>query len=550
MSKYANDVQTVSTPQTEPIRGKNMIKNRAGGYGFKVDDWKRLDRFLILGHEGGTYYATQRELSLETVDCIDRLLEVDAQRVVKTIVDVSLFGRAPKNDPAIFALAYVAKKGGVAGSLALSHLRDVCRTGTHLFDFMNVCKTLGKGWNYSMRRSVSQWYNRKPLSLAAQVTKYAQRNGWSHRDVLRQCHYRPPNSEINNVLKYVARHDEWTYSDSKGEVADFLRAVDEAKDEHTKPSRVIELIHQYGLVREHVNTLSLNQPAVWEALLENMPLTAMIRNLGKMTRIGLTVPFSAAANKVCQALADREALKSQRVHPVTLLIALRTYAKGKGIKGKLSWVAAPKIIDALDKAFYQAFDLIEPTGKNFMLGIDVSGSMNSCLCSGNGVLRCSEAAAAMAMVTARVEPENWIFGFSHEFRDLHVNAHDSLIDVLKKTQDSNFGGTDCALPIQYARKNNLNVDVFCIYTDCETWAGRGNAFYRVGTGYGKHNDSGHVCQELDGYRQKTGRPAKLAVFGLAQTDFTIEDPNDAGQMDFVGFDASAPAVLSEFVSWV
>jgi 60 kDa SS-A/Ro ribonucleoprotein len=58
--------------QTEPIRGKGQIKNRAGGYGFKLDDWGRLDRFLILGHEGGSYYATRKELSLETVDCLDR----------------------------------------------------------------------------------------------------------------------------------------------------------------------------------------------------------------------------------------------------------------------------------------------------------------------------------------------------------------------------------------------------------------------------------------------------------------------------------------------
>ena len=31
---------------------------------------------------------------------------------------------------------------------------------------------------------------------------------------------------------------------------------------------------------------------MWEALLERMPMTAMIRNLGKMTSLGLLEPFS------------------------------------------------------------------------------------------------------------------------------------------------------------------------------------------------------------------------------------------------------------------
>ena len=35
-----------------------------------------------------------------------------------------------------------------------------------------------------------------------------------------------------------------------------------------------------------------------------------------------------------------------------------------------------------------------------------------------------------------------------------------------------MGGTDCAQPMIYAQKKRLSVDVFIVYTDCETWAGR------------------------------------------------------------------------------
>ena len=35
-----------------------------------------------------------------------------------------------------------------------------------------------------------------------------------------------------------------------------------------------------------------------------------------------------------------------------------------------------------------------------------------------------------------------------------------------------MGGTDCAQPMLYAKRKKLAVDVFIVYTDNETWAGR------------------------------------------------------------------------------
>ena len=47
-----------ATPQTQAIPG--TVPNSAGGHAFPVDDWTRLDRFLVLGSEGGSYYAAER----------------------------------------------------------------------------------------------------------------------------------------------------------------------------------------------------------------------------------------------------------------------------------------------------------------------------------------------------------------------------------------------------------------------------------------------------------------------------------------------------------
>src|SRR5512147_272052 len=100
---YSKHVSSKVTPQSEKIPGSKQVANSAGGFSFAVDDWKRLDRFLILGNEGGSYYAGEKEMTIKNADAILRLLAVDGARVVNRIVEVSDQGLAPKNDPAIFA---------------------------------------------------------------------------------------------------------------------------------------------------------------------------------------------------------------------------------------------------------------------------------------------------------------------------------------------------------------------------------------------------------------------------------------------------------------
>src|SRR5690606_10224022 len=105
----------------------------------------------------------------------------DMERAVDIIVDISVNGRAPKQDPAIFALALIA--GMKNGGAALDRLTEVCRTGTHLFQFVESIQNF-RGWGRGLRNAVARWYLEKdPTELAYQLTKYRQRGGWTHRDV-------------------------------------------------------------------------------------------------------------------------------------------------------------------------------------------------------------------------------------------------------------------------------------------------------------------------------------------------------------------------------
>src|SRR5438874_3319366 len=186
---YAKIFNRRATPQSQPIPGSNQVRNSGGGYSWQADNWTRFDRFLILGAEGGTYYITERDLVKQNHDAIVRCIKADGIRAVNRIVDISDAGRAPKNDPAIFALALVVTHGDAqAKAHAFANLGKVCRIGTHLFHFAEYVNAM-RGWGRGLRNAVGGWYvERGADDLAHQAVKYQQRDGWSHRDLLRLAH--------------------------------------------------------------------------------------------------------------------------------------------------------------------------------------------------------------------------------------------------------------------------------------------------------------------------------------------------------------------------
>jgi 60 kDa SS-A/Ro ribonucleoprotein len=149
----------------------------------------------------------------------------------------------------------------------------------------------------------------------------------------------------------------------------------------------------------------------------------------------------------------------------------------------------------------------------------------------------------MALVTAATERDYSVVGFtsatggyggrwgggSSGLTPIALSARQRLDDALKAVDGLPMGGTDCALPMVWAKQHKVDVDTFVVYTDSETWAG-----------------SVHPAQALRDYRQASGNAAKLVVVGMQSNGFTIADPNDAGMLDVVGFDTATPPVISDF----
>ncbi len=544
LSKWFNKNET---PQSAPIPGTSQVANSDGGFVFAVDDWTRLDRFLILGSEGGSLYATEQKLTRESAEGVLRCLALDGQRVVARIVAVSDAGRAPKNDPALFALALAAKLGDVdTRRAAFAALPRVARIGTHLFHFAEHVKALG-GWGRGTMRAFARWYTEmEPSRLALQAVKYQRRDGWSHRDLLRKAHPVAKDDRQQAIFYWMTKGWEGVGEvPHPDQVLAMIWAFERAKSLREKKdvSLLCGLIRDHRLPHECVPTEMKRHPEIWEALLPEMGLTAILRNLGKMTEVGVLDAFSDAERQVVSRLEEAEALRAARVHPLQLLVALRTYAQGHGEKGKLTWKPRQRIVDALDGAFYRAFQAITPTNARTLLALDVSGSMAGGLIAGLPGITPRVGSAAMALVTAAVEPNHEFVAFTNgPYRSAHrgfgsgispvaISPRSRLDDVVKAVSDLPFGGTDCALPMLWAAENKVPVDIFCVYTDSETWAG-----------------DIHPVQALRQYRAKMGIGAKLVVIGMVSNGFSIADPQDGGMLDVVGFDTSTPSIIADFAT--
>ena len=539
-TKYvATRLRKLATPQTEPIPGSTQVPNSAGGFVWEVTPWARLDRFLVLGSEGGSYYATERQLTVESAAAAAACLEEDGPRAVARVVEISESGRAPKNDPALFVLAMAAGSADDATrAAALEALPRVARTGTHLFHWMQYVQAF-RGWGRGARRAVAGWYTAKPArELAYQLLKYPSRDGWSHRDALRLAHPRPASDEQRALFRRAVKGRE-AAPEGEGEGLALVRAADRLHaDPAPAPPEAAALVRAHRLTREMVPTELLRSPEVWEALLEEMPLTATVRSLAAMTAAGLLAPGSDAAARVAARVSDGEALRRARVHPVQLLSALTTYASGKGVRGSLTWAPVAAVVDALDAAFYLAFQAVEPAGRRTMLALDVSGSMMAPVLGLPGV-SCRDGSAAMALVTAATEPHTFFTAFtsaegqtgwtSQALSTLAISPRQRLDDVVRAVSGLRFAGTDCSLPMTEALRLGWEVELFVVYTDSETWAGQV-----------------HPSQALRAYRERTGIPAKLVVVGMASNGFSIADPEDPGMLDVVGFDAAAPRLIAEF----
>jgi 60 kDa SS-A/Ro ribonucleoprotein len=515
-----NPPQTV---QASPLQ----VQNNAGGYSFEVTDKTRLERFLILGTDGGTYYVSEKDLTKQNVDFLRNLIKKDESLVLNTAVEISKAGRAYRNDAAIFVMAMLLAEGKNKAA-TIAAIPSVVRTGTHVYTLAEFISSLG-GWGRSKRDAIANWFtSQSPDQLAYQAVKYRQRNGWTMRDLMRKSH---PKGLDKNVGNFILGQP---YSDpTDSEILHGFSLMQQTPS----VERAVELMNSYrNLSWETIPTQYLTDLRIWKKLFENGQLKgqALLRNVTRLAKMN-AFDDMGFAREIANAMLDEEMIRKTRLHPMQYLNAYVVYTKGQiirelGYAGNRSknWNTSGIIQDALDDGFGLSFGNIEPSNKRMMISVDVSSSM-SWHQAGTSNFTAAQGAGAMALITARVEPTYVVNGFTSGLTNLNLTARDSIESAFRKVQRGNFGGTDCSLPVTYALSSGIEVDTFVVITDNETYAG-----------------STHPHNALKNYRNKMGIDARMVVMGMAANNFSIANPLDKGMLDVVGFDTNTPKVVSDF----
>ena len=201
--------RSVSAAPRSRCRLPARSPNSAGGYAWAVDDWARLRRFLVLGTRGRQLLRVRGKLTRENADAVAALpRSATARARSPTIVAVSRGRPRAEERPGHLR----ARDGGRRSATRRPagprspRCRDVCRTGTHLFQFATFVEEF-RGWGRGLRRAVGGWYARARRSSARLPGgQVPQRDGGSHRDLLRLAHPAGRVSAGNPTLEVTREH--------------------------------------------------------------------------------------------------------------------------------------------------------------------------------------------------------------------------------------------------------------------------------------------------------------------------------------------------------
>lgn len=522
---YKFYTQPRATPQTQPIPGREteMVRGRSGSYAFEAGLWQKVRRSLLVGTAQSTYYADKRELTEDFVDVVLQAADIDPERLAGEIVYAS-DGRSLNNSAPIFALVLLSMAESHAAKRAFSDIfLKVVRTASHFYEWLNYSKSV-RGFGKVVRDAGRAWLSQDEKRLAYQLLKYPQRHGFSRRDVLRLFHLKPISRDRDLLFEWITRGWSELPPEPPCEALEQVWWYEWLK---RHPERTHEAIANGRLTHEMAAPVGKMDTQAWQLLFEDMPIGAMLRNLGSLTQLGvLQAQHRRNLRRVESVLTNRQHLRRGRIHPIDILKALKTYRSGGQIgRSRKTWTPIPRICDILETALERSFDVLQPTGKVFLHAVDISGSMSWSTINSVG-LTCCEIATTMALATAKAEKNYAIRGFSTAFKDLGICQRDSFTSALAKTSAQNFGGTDASVAYDWAIRNRFRADVICFWTDSESWAG-----------------PRHPVQALAEYRAKVNPNAKAVYVTLAPYNLSLVDPRDPHSWDMGGFDPSMPRLI-------
>lgn len=506
-------------------------KNFDGFEAYSADIYNQYVQMCMTNTIGDTYYMSSQELFGKSNDIHKKMKDTDPVFMAKTLTYARNKGFM-RLQP-IIGLAYLSLLPDK--SYFHSIFDKIIRTPGDLADFISVAGSLrkGKGLGRTIKRAVNKWFvssGKNGLSEYHAI-KYGggkETGKWSLQDIMKMTHPIPGNEKQSQLFKYVTTGES---NDGLIQIDAFEKLKKLAKDTDDFEKKVSELIDQGRLPYETVTGVVKPTKKIWEHLMQQMPVFALVRHLNALENADV---FKTEKNVryVVEKLKDREIIRKSMMLPFRFSTAYNAFNGNMLVK------------NALSKSLDLSLDNISVLpGKNAYF-LDVSGSMQG---------EFLEVGSLLGVAALKKSPDSMFYCFSTELKDPQLNPDDTVMTNIQKCKRTFGGGTDIGICIDHLmgtlkdkiRKNYYNrfsnydinfpekqktsdsifVDNIIIITDEQ------------------QNSGSPIVQRFREYRRKVNRNARLFIIDVTPYDGHVANAKEPGITFIYGWSETVLNIL-------
>jgi len=410
---------------------------------------------LMTNTLSNTFYVSEQELAKETVDVLTKMAEKDPEFLAKALVyarNQGLMKLAPVVGLAVLS-AFDKSEKKTAFRKVFHH---VVKTPDDLREFVSLCrsKAIRQGLGGEARDAVKRWLQH--LTEYHAVKYGGNSEGITLRDIIRMAHPRPINDKQRELFGWLVKG--WEDVGSQPSPTNPQVWALEKLKRSTDEAEIVSLVETYRLTWEVVvPSVKKMTPAIWRALLKDMPYMALLRNLNTMERNG--VMDKDTAKNIADRISNPDNVKHSKQLPFRFFNAFKAFTGNQEVR------------DALVDALEQSFINVDKLNGRICIANDISGSMGGAV-SDKGNTRYCDIAGLLGAALFKKCDDVVLLPFDTSVHKFNISRRSTIMDIAGKIGLAQ-GGTSLAAPIQELTHTRDKVDVFIGITDSEDWSGEG-----------------------------------------------------------------------------
>ena len=437
---------------------------------------------LLSNTFGNTFYANAKTMIAESTAIHDAMLLEDPLFASKALVYAREKGYM-RTQP-IYGLARLFGIGGGAEGLTGYELAQnifdrVIRTPNDLADFTAIVKTLRKGeGGRAIKRAAGKWLIKNLDEY--RVIKYGaekSEGAYSLRDMLQVYH--PKAGKRIPLFDYIMGGGprlENGYVEGLKQIG-WFETLKSVNTEEGKVNAIIE----GRLPHEVATSFAGSSKKVWAAIVPNLPIFALLRNLATLERHGVADEQRAIIEG---KLLDPETIRKSMILPFRFVEAVKH-------------VSAPWLADAVRGALDIACENVPDIPGITDVALDISGSMQSYI----------QTAAVFGVCLARkskLSGKLWVFDTILD--EIKVSMRDTILSQAGQVYAR--GGTDHTVVMKHLLEERRKLDNLIYITDEQ------------------QNTGMPLIDYVDEYRRRVNPKLKLFVVDVGPYHNAISPPDE------------------------